>query len=108
MTIAVRQDLKDAIFHQLQSGERNAVHKRVLAKYFNIHERIIRETIVEMRHAGVPVIGSQKGYYLAESIEEIQQARSYIKSYVINLCKDMADYKRLLNQVNGQFRTRLN
>jgi biotin operon repressor len=102
-----KEDLQSAILSRIATGEGNAIHKTALAKSLGINERIVREVIVEMRHAGTPIIGSQKGYYLAESVEDIQKAREYLKSYVINLCRDMADYKRLLNQINGQFKMRL-
>lgn len=105
--VTTKEDLQLSILHHLGYGEQNAIHKDALAKITGIHERVIRETIVEMRHAGTRVIGSQKGYYLTENIEDIQKAREYLKSYVISLCRDMADYKRLLTQVNGQFKMRL-
>jgi biotin operon repressor len=102
----VKDYLKFAILHQLGQGEQHAIHKQPLAKRLGVHERIVRETIVEMRHTGIPIIGSQKGYYLAADIQDIQKAREYIKSYVKMLCRDMADYKRLINQINGQFKMR--
>ena len=107
-TIETKEDLQVAILSQLGTGEENAIHAKSLAQRLGFKEdRPLREMIVKMRHSGVRIIGSKKGYYLAKETQDIVEAREYLKKYVLNLCRDMADYKRLLNQVNGQLKMRL-
>lgn len=105
--IETKSDLQVAILHQLGQGEIHAIHKEPLAKILGVNDRIVRDTIVEMRHNGIPIIGSLKGYYLANNTKEIKAAREFLLGYVKSMCVDIADYKRLIKQFDGQIKMRL-
>ncbi len=109
--IETRADLQTAILRQLGMGEKKALHGELLAQRLGLttdnEKRQMREEIVQMRHAGIRVIGSQKGYFLAQDDKEIKEAMETTLNYIKSLCYVKADYKRLLNQVNGQYRMRL-
>jgi hypothetical protein len=110
-SIETKEDLKNAIMRNLKHGESNATKKRDLAILIgaekDIDQRLMRLMINELRHAGWPIIGSQKGYYLAENIQEILKAREYLTSYIKALCIDLRDLKNLAHNFTGQMSLKL-
>jgi hypothetical protein len=101
-------ELSDAILAQLQKGKNHAITGKIMAQRLNLKStRSIRLTIVEMRHAGIPIIGGQTGYFIAENIGEILEAKEYLRSYIIDLAHDLRDYKRIAQKFAGQLSLKL-
>ena len=100
------EELKQNILYHLSGGEEHAIHKKDLARSLNLKTeteiRRMRMAITEMRQAGVPVLSSQKGYYLAKDLAELQAARRFLLSYIKSLCIDLRDIRRLEKQFTGQ------
>jgi hypothetical protein len=100
--------LSDAICAQLQKGKENAITGKILAQRLNLKStRSIRLAIVEMRHAGIPIIGGQTGYFIAETIDELLEAKRYLQSYIIDLCIDLRDLKKIAAKFAGQLSLKL-
>ena len=109
-SIETKDDLKQAVLHYLKTGESNAIKKRDLAKLIgaekDIDQRLMRLAIAELRHAGHAIIGSQKGYYIAETIQDILKSREYLKNYIKALCIDLRDLKNIAHNFTGQISMR--
>lgn len=60
----------------LGTGERNLLKRNELSAWLGISDRQLRKLIEQCQNEGVPIINMSKGYYKAESIEEL---RKYIK-----------------------------
>ena len=72
----------DAVLAQLKHGKVHAIKGSVLtqrAKLPNGDERVLREAFRELRERGIPVVQSNKGYYIAETVEEIQKSIDGLK-----------------------------
>ena len=101
-------ELADAICAQLQKGKEHAITGKILAQRLNLkNTRSIRIAMAEMRHAGIPIIGGQKGYFIATDINELNEAKLYLKSYIIDLAHDLRDLKRISARYAGQLSMRL-
>ena len=101
-------NLADAILTQLQKGKEHAITGKILAQRLGLRgTRSIRIAMAEMRHAGIPIIGGRKGYFIAADINELNEARQYLKSYIIDLAKDLRDLKRIAQKYAGQLSMRL-
>ncbi len=100
--------LSDAILAQLGKGKSHAIIGKILAQRLNLRgTRSIRLAMVELRHAGIPIIGGQKGYYIATDINEIKEAREFLLSYIKDLCIDLRDLKRIAQRYAGQLSMKL-
>lgn len=110
-TIETKDDLKHAILQNLKTGEASAIKKRDLAKLIgadkDTDQRLMRLMIRELRHAGYPIIGSQKGYFLAANLQDVLKSREYLTSYIKSLCVDLRDLKNIAHQYSGQISLRL-
>jgi hypothetical protein len=100
--------LADAICAQLQKGKEHAITGKILAQRLGLkNTRSIRIAMAEMRHAGIPIIGGQKGYFIAADINELNEARQYLLSYIKDLCLDLKYLKRISARYAGQLSMRL-
>jgi len=106
-------NLEQSILQHLKVGKGNAKHQNNLAKDIGIqfnddnipNSREIREmrrTITELRHKGYWILSCTQGYYLAESLDEIQETRKYWLKYVKSICVNLRDLKYMQNNFNGQ------
>jgi hypothetical protein len=96
-------ELADAICAQLQKGKEHAITGKILAQRLNLKgTRQIRAVMAELRHAGIPIIGGQTGYFIAANVDEILEAKEYLRSYIIDLAKDLRDLKRIAQKYAGQ------
>jgi len=57
----------------LHRGEANATTKRELRNIIHLPERTIRLMVQDERRRGIPILSGQRGYWLAESADEIRQ-----------------------------------
>ena len=110
-TIETKDDLKLAILRHLKQGEANAIHKADLMKCLGLkgdrEERLMRLTIVELRHTGEMILSSQKGYFIAHDLDEIKATYEYWLKYVKSIGLDLKDLKRMINNYSGQTRMKL-
>lgn len=105
MPATIDINLKLSILRVLKHGEANAITGKYLAIILGEKgTRQIRLAIVELRHEFHPIIGGHKGYYIAETLEEIQKARKYVLSYVYDLCIYLRDLKYMAKNFSGQLK----
>ena len=101
-------NLQNAILSHLKYGEENARTGKSLALMLGEKgTRQIRLEIVELRHQFYPIIGSNKGYFLAVNLDEITKARKYVLSYVRDLCIYLRDLKYIEKNYTGQIPMKL-
>lgn len=101
-------DLSEAILKQLGKGKNHAVTGKLLAQRLNLKgTRQIRLAIVELRHKNIAILGGQTGYFIAETPDEITEAQNYLRSYIIDLCIDLRDLKRIKQNYCGQLSLKL-
>ena len=65
--------LKIHKYLQKHVGESNAVHLKELERVFKIDTRTIRRHINDLRQFGVPICSGDKGYWIGESISEVNK-----------------------------------
>ena len=103
-----KTELQNAILSHLRYGEENARTGKSLALMLGEKgTRQIRLEIVELRHQFYPIIGSNKGYFLAANLDEIENARKYVLSYVKDLCIYLRDLKYIEKNYAGQIPMKL-
>jgi hypothetical protein len=103
--IETKAELREAILKHLKIGEENAIKGKQLAVLLGEKgTRQIRIEIAELRHSLKPIISSNKGYFLAKDLDDILKAKDFLRSYIIELCKDLRDYKNIANNYTGQIR----
>ncbi len=64
-------------------------------------DRKLRLLIAELRHKGIPIMFATEkpqGYYVPESLDELQEGISKLKSYVIDECLTLRDLRVKGNQ----------
>ena len=104
----VRLDLTKELNDILLVGEENSITGATLKKELGLTDtRPARLAMVEMRHHDIPVIGGSKGYFIAKDVNEIQEAREKLLSYIKSLCIDLRDLKRIGKQYAGQLRLKI-
>lgn len=68
-------------------GERNVVSSRELESLFQIRGPDLRDIINNLRSGGIPICSNRKGYFFAETEEEldgtVRQLRSRIKKIAL-------------------------
>jgi hypothetical protein len=79
-------DLKEQVIHYLKTGRENALTGKQLATLCNEKDtRSIRLAIVDLVETQhIPILGTEKGYYRAESLEECQKVQDTLHSYGIS------------------------
>lgn len=72
-----------AVHQQLSVGKRNALPGKLLAQRLGVRDtREIRLIINELIAKGLPVIGGQSGYYIADSAEDCLENMETLESYI--------------------------
>lgn len=83
--------LKEHIHHRLTGLDfvkLRDLHTFILDKGYLLSERQLRQTIAEMQACdGVIIISGQKGYKLASTVAEYEEALRYYNSYIYSLLK---------------------
>lgn len=80
-------------------GRHSAITRRELRRILELdikEDRQLRLLIAELRSEGVPVMfatDSPAGYYMPESLAELRQGMDKMRSYIINECLTLRDYK---------------
>lgn len=99
MTIATetKENLKDAILHQLHRGRLNALPGRLLAQRLGFRDdRQIRLAIRELIAEGYPIASSVSppmGFFIAESKKEAEQYLSDLKGRLVEDAYRRRDFK---------------
>lgn len=71
------------VHQQLSVGKRNALPGKLLAQRLGVKDtREIRLIINELIAKGLPVIGGQSGYYIADSAQDCQENIDTLESYI--------------------------
>lgn len=108
MHTLLNNNLKISILQTLKHGECNALTGKNLATILGEKgTRQIRLAIVELRHELHPIIGGQKGYFIAETIDELKNAENFLRSYIIDLQHDLNDYEAIEEKFAGQLKLKL-
>lgn len=63
----------DIIVCRLRCGEDNAVRSKVLCAVAGLNERELRRAVETLRRQGVPILSSNRGYYLPANIAEFDR-----------------------------------
>ena len=101
----IRHDARDAseppavwALLALEHGHNNAVGREVLARRYGLSDRIVREKIEAARDEGVLICNDQdgKGYYLAETVDEIERQYRRDKARALNVLKRLKASRRAL------------
>lgn len=100
-------ELSYLILQHLKVGKKLAIHQDELAKSIGLtnsnEKREMRQAITDMRHDGKYwILSCPNGYYLAESLDEIKEARAYWLSYIKSLCINLRDLKYMEHNFTGQ------
>ncbi len=80
-------------------GRTNAITRRELRELLAIPEnqdRKMRELVGELRREGLPVLfatSEPAGYYLPASLNELEEGRRQLRSYIIDECVVLARWK---------------
>lgn len=80
-------DFKAAVLHQLSTGQEHALTGNLLKQ--RLQQRDTRKSRLAMIDLivedGIPIVFSDKGYYIAESQEECQEALKKLRKYGVML-----------------------
>ena len=107
----MNDELAQSILQHLSVGKKQSIKQKSLASelYLKSDKQIreMRRTITELRHKGYWILSCTKGYYLAETLDEIKEARAYWLKYVKALCVDLRDLKNMEHNFTGQLPLKL-
>lgn len=78
-----------AIYKTLKAGEENAITSKKLRATFHLSERELRQNIEALRRSGLVILSSPKGYYLAETIDELQRFVKQERSRALSILKTL-------------------
>ena len=81
------------------TGERNVISSRELEVAFRIRGPELRNVINAQRGQGFPICSTDKGYFYAETEEELQRTIRQLRSRI----KKIAHAERGLTKALGQF-----
>lgn len=73
--------LADYLYHY-HSGERNIISSRELEATFRIRGSELRRMINHLRVDGIPICSTDKGYFYAETEEELQRTIRQLQSRI--------------------------
>ena len=76
----IEQDFLDVITNH--AGEENSITATDLKPLFNISSREVRRIVHRLRVAGHPIGSSNKGYYLAQTKQELKGTINFLRSYI--------------------------
>lgn len=99
--------LKAVVFKQLDSGKNKALTQNILSLRVGEHPRVIRLAIQELIKDGVPVIGSPRGYYIADNIEDCKENLERLMGYIKMLALHHKYLLRATKKLSGQLKMRL-
>lgn len=80
-------------------GRSRAITRRELRHILGItdgQDRKLRLVIADLRHEGLPILFATEkpaGYYLPESLAELQEGIRQLRSYIIDECIVLASFK---------------
>ena len=103
--------VKDRLKHILEchQGRHSAITRRELRRILELdirEDRKLRLMIGELRSEGLPVMfatSSPAGYYMPETLAELREGMDKLRSYVIEECILLRNYKVLGSQyLNGE------
>ena len=73
-------------------GKANPMVRIELVKRIGLDDRMVRELIRELRHAGLPIVNMGAGYFVAINVLELQAAKNRALSYLRSFGEDIEDY----------------
>lgn len=76
----VEQDFLDVITTRV--GEENSITATEFRPLFNISSREVRRIVHSLRVCGYPIGSSNKGYYLAQTKQELKGTINFLRSYI--------------------------
>ncbi len=98
--------MKDRLKRILEchQGRHSAITRRELRHLLELdikEDRALRLTIAELRAEGFPILFATsfpQGYYLPESLKELREGMDKLRSYIIEECIVLRNYKVLGSQ----------
>ena len=105
MGIETKTEMKQAILEQLNRGHQNALTGDLLARRLGLKgTREMRQVIKDLRHNGHLIglsVTKPRGYYLIDTIEELEGCMAILKGYCVEAAIARRDLKlagrKLLN-----------
>lgn len=94
--------LEAQVLYNIGIGHANAARKSILVKNLHQNERLIRQTIENLRREGYAILVSGKppyGYFFAENQTELQDYVKYMKSRLI---EEYRTYKLVQKATKGK------
>ena len=78
--------LSDYLYHY-HSGERNIISSRELEATFRIRGSELRRMINHLRADGIPICSTDKGYFYAETNEELERTIRQLQSRIKKIAR---------------------
>ena len=106
MVIENKGTLKSEILHYLKHGQENAIKKVALASICRVNEIVLRLAIRGLIDDGHPICGSPhppRGYYIANSPEEIRAELDLLRGYGKELFRRYSTLKKIKASVVLQY-----
>ena len=98
----MKDQLKRILSHH--QGRSSAITRRELRRLLELdikEDRALRLTIAELRREGFPILfstSSPAGYYLPETLAELREGMDKLRSYIVDECIVLRNYKVLGSQ----------
>ena len=68
-----QRERQNIILDYIESGEENAIHQKALAAAAGISCATLKKEIKTLRECGFNIVSSNRGYYIAESMEDLRR-----------------------------------
>lgn len=93
----LKSQIKTILEHH--RGRRQSITRRELRRILELddmQDRKLRLIVAELRHEGLPILfatSKPAGYYLPESLAELNEGMDKMRSYIIDECIVLRDFK---------------
>ncbi|NLL91662.1 MAG: HTH domain-containing protein [Ruminococcaceae bacterium] len=88
----------------LKTGRENAIPRSELAKMAGVSDRMMRQSIEDLRNAGYPICNLQdgKGYFLADDPQDLKAQMAINKSRAMSILVQQKHLKRKLKDIDKE------
>lgn len=101
----MQTELKYQVLHHLKHGKENALPGRILASSLGFRgTRQVRLAMVDLIVDGVPIVFSDRGYYIAENLQECQESLNKLRKYGMMLFRHYKHLKIASRKFTGQLK----
>ena len=86
----------------IATGKENAIHLCKLSETIGVTPEKCKDMIRKARRSGAQIVSSGRGYWLAESEEEMQAYYDMMRKQALSRLLTIKPIMSTLNQINGQ------